>query len=179
MRTATEETTKAPTEDLELEPVEPEDLDGSEGEDDDDGEEIGWLVVYDNGRQHIFAHPEGKTKEEVAAAFQTSCKKGHALFPLSDTAFVALGGLLSFSWSEDSYFPEIEAFDTLQQRVEGLIQAVEILATQQAGLQEAQAGLFQAELEDLQDEAAEAAAALTPPVLPGGKRKRYTPTPPA
>jgi hypothetical protein len=67
------------------------------------------------------------------------------------------GPITYFGWSEDSMFPEVEQFDSLQNRIEQLLSAVSMtaertafLAEQQAQLQVAQAQLFQVEAAELQ-----------------------------
>jgi hypothetical protein len=135
----------------------------------DDEERVGWLVVSD-GEQEVFPHPEGKTRREVIEGFLKAKSKKHSAFELG---MVVLDpeAITTFAWSKDIMFPEIEKFDSIQERMEFLAEALGELTTQQAALQEAQAALIQDELGEIQAESEgaydeEGEPPLEPEVLP-------------
>jgi hypothetical protein len=129
----------------------PEDGDGDEG----DGDAPGWLVTYADGKQpeviRLEDTPDAEvTHDEVLERFDRASKGGAHFFALG--AFRGnMSMIRSLNWSENVELPEIAAFDGLQERVEGILEAVEeaargtvFLQQQQVALQQAQAQLFQA-----------------------------------
>lgn len=132
-------------------------------EDEDDELPPGWLVISD-GEQIVIPHPEGKTKEDVVADFFKAKKSKHHAFQLGLYVFDP-EEITTFGWSEDIHFPEMEKFDGVQERIEGLMGAIGELTQSQAILQQAQAQLFQEELEErLQEEAEEDEGVPGPPL---------------
>jgi hypothetical protein len=155
----------------------------SEGGDGDDDEEVvGWLLISD-GEQIVVPHPEGQTHEGVVEAFATARKKKHTAFVLGKYVFDP-EVITTFGWSEDIRFPEMEKFDGLQDRLEMIVAATAELSQNQAALQQAQAMLFQEEMEEMQAEAhaeamqaaaqaqAQAPQALPPTPAPQAKPRK-------
>ena len=147
------------SEEADVEDVENEDGledERAEHEDDleDDGE--GWLVIYVDGEQQVVPHPEDKTREEVVQLFFEAKKKQHHAFQLGGWVFDT-GTIRAFGWADDCDHPEIERFDGLQERIEGLAMAAAELFRQQEALQNAHAALIQGELAEMQSEAMETA----------------------
>ncbi len=135
----------------------------------------GWLVISD-GEQIVVPHPENKSKEEVVAEFFKAKKSKHHAFQLGLYVFDP-EEITTFGWSEDIHFPEIEKFDGVQERLDALMQATTELTQNQAMLQQAQAQLFQEELEEEAMEAMEAMEAQQgPPGLPAMPAPAPAPT---
>jgi len=159
-----------------------------EDSDGDDEDRPGWLITYTDGKQPEVIRTEDmydeagqlsfseEDKAEVLEHFDKACKGGSAFFALgSFRGNMAL--IRSFCWSEDVDLPEIAVFDSLQERIEALLESVEeagrgiaFMSQQQNALLQAQAALFQsieaedeAEDED-EDEEPEAAPAPAAPV---------------
>jgi hypothetical protein len=159
-----------------------EDLDDDEDMDDegDDGEDdVGWLVVYLDGRQQVLEHPEDVNKNEVLNHAHGAMKKGGGCIKIANH-LLNMEAVWYFGWSENSIFPEVEQFDGLQHRIESLLNAVGMtaeraafLVEQQAQLQAAQAQLFQeevAEIQAVQAQALQEAASAPAPEPKAGKK---------
>jgi hypothetical protein len=137
-----------------------------------DDEIVGWLLISD-GDQIVVPHPEGKTKQEVVEAFFKAKSKQHHAFQLGLGVYDP-EVITTFAWSEQVQFPEIDKFDSMQERIELLMQATTELSQNQEILQQAQAQLFQEELEDSMGDEGEGDGepegfvppALAPPVAP-------------
>jgi hypothetical protein len=142
--------------------------------DEDDGEEeeqVGWYVklLSDPDQIHIVKHPEGKTHKEVFEAYVKAKQKKQAIFVLAPRVGLDPEDISVFGWSQDIDLPVMEAFDSVQERMEFCAEALGDLTRQQAALQEAQASLITGELEELQAERADRAesgsSAIEPEVL--------------
>lgn len=118
----------------------------------EDEERVGWVVVKDDGTQEVLPHPPDKTRLEVIEGFLKAKSKKHDGFRLG-MAVLEPPAITTFAWSKDVMFPEIEKFDSIQERVEFLAETLGELTTQQAALQEAHADLIQDELGEIQAEA--------------------------
>jgi hypothetical protein len=146
VNTATQEIEEAEVKEDELEEESPPAF--HEGADD---ELVGWLIVSD-GEQIVVPHPEGKDKLEVVQEFAKARAKKHHAFTLG-TAVFDPEAITTFAWSEDIQFPEVDKFDSVQERLELLTDAMTDLTRQQAALQDAHGMLIQGELEDMRAEA--------------------------
>jgi hypothetical protein len=145
-------------------------------EDADDDVPPGWLVISE-GEQIVVPHPEGQKKEEIVEAFFNAKKKNQSAFQIGLYVFDT-SEVTTFGWSEDIHFPEMEKFDNLQERMEGLADAMTGLTHQAAALQQAHAELIQSELamgdeEDDEDDT-DAGGPIAPEVLDAA-----APVPPA
>jgi hypothetical protein len=143
-------------------------------EDPDEELPPGWLVISE-GEQIVVPHPEGKTKESVVESFFAAKKKNANAFQLGLYVFDT-SEVTTFGWSEDIHFPEMEKFDSLQERVEALTDAMGSLALQQGALQEAHAVLIQSEMDEDEDDGGDLDL-LNPEVL--GANEPIPPTRPA
>lgn len=146
MNTATEQVETLETETEELSP------EGFLGGDDDDEELVGWFVkLLSDGEQIVVPHPEGKTRSEVMQEFAKAKAKKHQVFVLGRVAFDP-EDVSVFGWSKDVQLPEVDKFDSIQERLEFCADALADLTRQQAALQQAHAELAMSEFEELQAE---------------------------
>jgi hypothetical protein len=137
----------------------------------DDEDRVGWLIISD-GEQEVLPHPEGKTRLEVIESFLKAKSKKHNAFQIG-YAVLDPEVITTFAWSEDVMFPQIDKFDSIQERMEGLADAMIDLTRQQAALQDAHAALIQDEIMhavegDEEEEGAEQSA-VAPEVLAAGE----------
>ena len=163
--------------------------------DNDDDDKPGWLVSFMDGKQPILVRLDGTdddelSTEDVFERFDKADKSGHSFFKLG-TSRIRMVSIRDLSWSEDVDLPEMVVFDSLQDRIENVLDGLEdtaqaigqaaqgtvVLQEQMIGLQSAQAQLFDAvdaegDLgDDLEDEGAKAAAPVQPvknAAKPGG-----------
>lgn len=160
----------------------PVDFDDDEDDDGDDGDgrdRPGFLVTFRDGRQPEVIHCvdlDGDVHEqvnEVLKRFDQADKNGHSHFKIG-LQRLRMADIRRFGWSEEVSLPEFERFDSLQDRVEGLMDAMDDmsrfqrrvlehfaqLTDQQGQLTGAIAQAYQAEAHLAQQEARDMAPAV-------------------
>ena len=129
--------------------------------DDDDDDKPGWLVTYVDGKQPELVRLDGTddeelSEDEVFERFDKADKGGASFFKLGRFRG-RMAAIRSLSWSEDVDLPELIIFDSLQDRVENVLESMDeaaqsvaqaaqhtvLLQQAQVGLQNAQAQLFE------------------------------------
>ena len=153
--------------------------------DDDDGEDDkpGWLVTYVDGKQPELVRLDGTDDEElgedeVFERFDKADKGGASFFKLGRFRG-RMAAIRSLSWSEDVDLPELIIFDSLQDRVENVLESMDeaaqsvaqaaqntvLLQQAQVGLQNAQAQLFESIDAEGELEEGEGQGPVSPPVV--------------
>lgn len=153
---------------IELDDAPPEDADLDDEGDGDDETDGGWIVVWLDGQQQIFEHPQDKTRDELLTDWADAKRKSHHFFKLGNNVLDPTA-VRCFGWADDSMFPEIERFDSLQDRLEQITEAVGQLAAAQSILQQAQEQLTDAQQRFLVEESEPVQAPA--PVARTGKPK--------
>lgn len=170
--TATETETEAGAADLEMSIEGPsegfagDDTDEGEDEEDDgtdestdegEDEEPGLFVEWLDGVTRVFTEFGDKKLKEILEDWLLAKRKGHTTFVLGQNV-IDPTQVRHFGWSEDTYDPDTAVFNSLQERVEAMIQGaaqatlaikqsaqgIGTLIQQQAALQQAQGQLFEA-----------------------------------
>ena len=161
---------------------------GAEDGDDGDDDEPGWLITYVDGKLPTVVRLEGTPDEklssdDVYARFEQADRAGNRFFVLGYHRS-RMDLIRSLSWSGAIDLPEITIFESMQERAEGMLEAVEecarnttFLQQQQAALQQAQAQLFTAleaeqQATEGEDEDEDEEEEPAPPPAPAGRQLR-------
>jgi hypothetical protein len=154
---------------------------------DSEPEEGSWLVLLsdEDTTQVVVPHPEGKSKKEVIDAFLKSRRIARG-GGKRETDFFALGSVVidplsvrSFGWADDFSFPAIDAFDSIQEKVEELCDSIAELVQAQGVLQDLQTQILEEELEEADPHTITVAAGGTPKTAAPTAATAKKPRPPA
>lgn len=145
-----------------------EDPEGGDGDDDED--RPGYVITYANGKQPILVRLEGTDDEDMAPEdvferLEEADKKGHRFLRLGRYRG-RLDMIRDVAWSEDVDYPELIAFENVQDKIDGVLETLgEVneavgqatkytVALQQnmAALQQAQAQAFYDDVDGEDDE---------------------------